>query len=210
MAYQSKFHAKSSQTPSRPLGMLPVMNRRFLAILILAAVSIIFVVSHLSTPTESPDLSSRRVSPLFPAETSIPHPSFSSHPIMPPLTNATLKAALGRSAWHLFHTTMSRFPRKPTLEEQSALSTYIHLFARLYPCGDCAQHFTELLKKFPPQVGGRRQAEAWACHVHNQVNMRLEKDIFDCAHVSGRWDCGCGEEDEEEAVGEGLKLEKER
>ena len=67
----------------------------------------------------------------------------------------------------------------------------------------------ELLQKFPPQVGGRKQAEGWACHVHNQVNIRLNKDIFDCAHVSGRWDCGCGEEEPEEVKEERLHLEKE-
>ena len=66
----------------------------------------------------------------------------------------------------------------------------------------------ELLEKYPPQVGGRKQAEGWACHVHNQVNIRLEKAVFDCAHVSGRWDCGCGEEEENIKMGE-LQLERE-
>ena len=53
--------------------------------------------------------------------------------IMPKLGNETLKAELGRAAWKVLHTTMARFPDKPTEDESTALFSYIHLFARLYP-----------------------------------------------------------------------------
>ncbi|KAL9610340.1 MAG: hypothetical protein Q9167_004938, partial [Letrouitia subvulpina] len=79
-----------------------------------------------------------------------------------------------------------------------ALTTYIYLFARLYPCGECAAHFQALLKSFPPQVSSRKAAEMWGCHVHNQVNRRLKKVEFDCARVGEAYDCGCGEEGKEE------------
>ena len=209
MAFQPKIRINPSQGFARPPASTKLLNRRFLIILVLTMFSVIFAFSHLSAPAKSSSSLLPRVSLSSPNHVLLMDPSIPSAPIMPTLTNATLKAALGRSAWHLFHTTMSRFPRNPTPEEQNALSTYIYLFARLYPCGDCAKHFTELLEKFPPQVGGRKQAEGWACHVHNQVNIRLNKDTFDCAHVSGRWDCGCGEEEVEEANGEQLGLEKE-
>jgi FAD-linked sulfhydryl oxidase len=47
-----------------------------------------------------------------------------------------LRAELGRAAWKLFHTTMARFPDKPSEDESEALRAYIHLFARLYPWYD--------------------------------------------------------------------------
>ena len=53
--------------------------------------------------------------------------------IMGKIGNETLKAELGRAAWKLFHTTMAKFPDKPSQDEQTALFSYIHLFARLYP-----------------------------------------------------------------------------
>ena len=28
----------------------------------------------------------------------------------------------------------------------------MHLFARMYPCGECAEHFQQLLLEMPPQV----------------------------------------------------------
>ena len=40
----------------------------------------------------------------------------------------------------------------PTQDERDALNSYFHLQARLYPCGECAAEFKELLKKYPPQV----------------------------------------------------------
>lgn len=46
------------------------------------------------------------------------------------------RAELGRATWKYFHTVMARFPEKPTEDQQDALRSYIHLFARLYPWYD--------------------------------------------------------------------------
>ena len=101
---------------------------------------------------------------------------------------------------------MARFPEKPTSDESLALKSYIHLFARLYPCGDCAQHFQKILAKYPPQTGGRTAAAGWACFVHNEVNKRLEKPEFDCSKIGDFYDCGCGEDESEQ--GKGAQKEK--
>ena len=89
---------------------------------------------------------------------------------------------------------MARFPDTPTADESQALKSYVHLFARLYPCGDCARHFQQLLVKYPPQAGSRNSAAGWACFVHNEVNRRLKKPQFDCNNIGDFYDCGCGEE----------------
>lgn len=129
---------------------------------------------------------------------------------------------------------MAKFPDKPTEDDSTALANYIHLFARLYPCGDCARHFQQLLAKFPPQVTSRSAAAAWACHVHNevrqlerirnpgileadyliQVNKRLKKPLFDCSNIGDFYDCGCAGDDPLPGTGKKdditpLKLEKE-
>lgn len=117
--------------------------------------------------------------------------------IMGHLGNETLKAELGRAAWMLFHSTMARFPDKPTQDESDALKSYIHLFARLYPCGECATHFQQLLKQFPPQTSSRSAAAVWACHVHNQVNLSKNKDEFDCSKIGDFYDCGCADDEKE-------------
>jgi FAD-linked sulfhydryl oxidase len=116
------------------------------------------------------------------------------HSIMPKLGNETAKAELGRATWKYFHTVMARFPDKPTADESSALKSYIHLFQRLYPCGECSEHFRQILDKFPPQTSSRSAAAVWACHVHNEVNKSLDKEIFDCANIGDFYDCGCAED----------------
>lgn len=130
------------------------------------------------------------------ADAAIDQTTLNGHAIAPKLGNETAKAELGRAAWKVLHTMMARFPDKPTEDESAALKSYIHLFQRLYPCGECAEHFGQLLKKFPPQVSSRSAAAAWACHVHNKVNERLKKELFDCANIGDFYDCGCAEDDE--------------
>lgn len=114
--------------------------------------------------------------------------------------NILHRAELGNAAWKLLHTTMAKFPDHPTPEDSASLKSYVHLFARLYPCGDCARHFQKILKKYPPQVSSRSSAATWACHVHNEVNKRLQKEIFDCSKIGDFYDCGCGADAEPELV----------
>ncbi|KAF9047626.1 ERV/ALR sulfhydryl oxidase domain-containing protein [Panaeolus papilionaceus] len=114
--------------------------------------------------------------------------------IMGKLGNATAKAALGRATWKLLHTMTLRYPEHPTADEREALSSYFYLSSRLYPCGECAAEFQQLLKQFPPQTSSRRVTSLWLCGLHNKVNERLKKPEFDCAHLSDEYDCGCGDE----------------
>ncbi|KAK0712913.1 ERV/ALR sulfhydryl oxidase domain-containing protein [Lasiosphaeria miniovina] len=142
-------------------------------------------------------------------DSGVPNSILTGGSIASKLENATAKAELGRASWKLFHTMMARFPEKPSDDDSLALKTYIQLFARLYPCGDCASHFQKLLKKFPPQTGSRNNAVGWACMVHNKVNKRLKKPEFDCNNIGDFYDCGCGDEDKEGKGTAGGKAEDE-
>ncbi|KAF4123011.1 mitochondrial FAD-linked sulfhydryl oxidase [Geosmithia morbida] len=143
---------------------------------------------------------------------SIPPAMFEGDSIAPKLENATLKAELGRATWKFMHTMMARFPEKPSDDDRRTLDTFIHLFGRLYPCGDCARHFRALLAEYPPQTSSRNTAAGWLCFVHNLVNERLEKPVFDCNNLGDFYDCGCGEEGSpeksEHAAGAAAKAEE--
>ncbi|PYH40831.1 flavin-linked sulfhydryl oxidase ERV2 [Aspergillus saccharolyticus JOP 1030-1] len=117
--------------------------------------------------------------------------------VMPKLGNATAKAELGRATWKYFHTMLARYPEEPTEEQQETLRSFIYLFARLYPCGECASHFQGHLKKYPPQVSSRNAAAGWGCFIHNEVNIMLEKPQFDCNNIGDFYDCGCAKDEEE-------------
>lgn len=96
---------------------------------------------------------------------------------------------------------MARFPEKPTKDDRLALETFIHLFARLYPCGQCASHFQKLLAQYPPQTSNRNAAAGWLCFAHNIVNERVHKPVFDCSKIGDFYDCGCGEDEKDKEKG---------
>lgn len=182
----------------------PGASRRYIITLLTASIlaGYLFVSFFRGLPTGSPGIdyaSSKAPGPVAAEQ-------LNGHSIMPKLGNETAKAELGRATWKYFHTVMARFPDKPTTDESAALKSYIHLFQRLYPCGECSEHFRQILDKFPPQTSSRSAAAVWACHVHNEVNKSLNKEIFDCSNIGDFYDCGCAEDADtdgrKEAVGE--------
>ncbi|KPV78321.1 uncharacterized protein RHOBADRAFT_11258, partial [Rhodotorula graminis WP1] len=106
---------------------------------------------------------------------------------------------LGRASWKLLHTMAARFPEEPTAEQRDAFQSWLFLFSRLYPCGECAAEFQQLLRDHPPQTSSRGAASLYLCHLHNLVNARLGKDEYDCGtNLRDVYDCGCGDEEEKE------------
>ncbi|KAI7904177.1 ERV/ALR sulfhydryl oxidase domain-containing protein [Cokeromyces recurvatus] len=105
--------------------------------------------------------------------------------------NKIEKAELGRATWKFLHTMMARYPEKPTSQERQALHDFMMLFSRLYPCGECATHFNKLLLKYPPQTSSRFAASQWLCAMHNIVNEKLHKPIYDCKDIDSQYPCGC-------------------
>lgn len=64
-----------------------------------------------------------------------------------------------------------------------------------YYSGQCAEHFQKMLIKYPPQTSSREAASQWGCFVHNIVNEKVHKEIFDCNEISDKYNCGCGPND---------------
>lgn len=87
-------------------------------------------------------------------------------------------------------------PLSPSLSQPpSPPPPQIDILTRMYPCGECARHFRELVAASPPSVASRRDFSLWMCEAHNTVNRRLGKPTFNCALVEARW-AGMGCEDE--------------
>ena len=105
-----------------------VPNRRFLLLLVLA-IGLISLLSWTFSGQRHP--SATFSVPIH--QVNVNDDVLKGDAIMGKIGNETIKAELGRAAWKLFHTTMAKFPDKPSQDEQTALFSYIHLFARLYP-----------------------------------------------------------------------------
>ncbi|KAF2347294.1 ERV/ALR sulfhydryl oxidase domain [Trinorchestia longiramus] len=98
--------------------------------------------------------------------------------------------SLGRGSWRLLHTMAAHYPEAPTQQQQHDMSSFIALFAKLYPCPPCAQDFREWLTKHPPNVSTGHALSQFFCEAHNEVNRKLGKNEFNCKFVDERWKVG--------------------
>lgn len=67
----------------------------------------------------------------------------------------------------------------------------------MYPCGECARHWREVVRASPPALASRADFSRWMCEAHNVVNRRLGKPTFNCALAEARWAGVACEVDEE-------------
>ncbi len=103
------------------------------------------------------------------------------------------KEELGRTAWSFFHSIAAAYPIEATSDDKIALENFINSMKYLYPCGICREHFKEVIKSVELKSNDRSDVVRYFCDLHNVVNKRLNKPIFDCSKAYDHWggDCGC-------------------
>eukprot|EP00808_Paulinella_micropora_P008820 g28794.t1 len=97
---------------------------------------------------------------------------------------------LGRATWAFLHTLAAYYPENPSPRLQEDVRQFMHIMGRIYPCGYCADRTAEEIERNPPRVENHREFATWMCEVHNEVNERMGKPIFDCSTVDQRWRYG--------------------
>ncbi|KAJ5046578.1 uncharacterized protein L3040_003817 [Drepanopeziza brunnea f. sp. 'multigermtubi'] len=97
---------------------------------------------------------------------------------------------LGRSSWTLLHSITAAYPTEPTPTEQTQASTFVSLFAKLYPCWVCAEDFQDWMARNKVRTESREEFGRWMCEAHNDVNRKLGKREFDCSKWEERWRTG--------------------
>ena len=94
---------------------------------------------------------------------------------------------LGRASWAYLHTLANYYPEKPSSEHQKEMLELIWLYMKYYPCGYCSDMTIQEMYRNPPKLKNRKEFSEWMCQIHNEVNSRLGKPIFDCKNTSKRW-----------------------
>ncbi|EIE25278.1 hypothetical protein COCSUDRAFT_9381, partial [Coccomyxa subellipsoidea C-169] len=103
------------------------------------------------------------------------------------------KEDLGRATWLLLHTVAAQYPARPSKQQRKDVAALVHTLTRIYPCGECANHFRDIVRSKAPATSSAEELQQWACEVHNLVNASLGKASFNCKLVQARWnglDCG--------------------
>ncbi|CAH1398398.1 unnamed protein product [Nezara viridula] len=97
---------------------------------------------------------------------------------------------LGIATWSLLHSMAAYFPENPTEIEREEIACMFHIIAKYYPCNICAKDFQEDIKAMPPETESGEKLSQWLCKLHNKVNKKLGKPMFDCSRVIERWKDG--------------------
>ncbi|XP_055350500.1 FAD-linked sulfhydryl oxidase ALR-like [Paramacrobiotus metropolitanus] len=100
------------------------------------------------------------------------------------------KDQLGRATWTFLHTMAAHYPATPTEQQKADMKSFLHLFSQFYPCWYCAKDLREDMKDDVPDTASRSRFSQWMCRIHNRVNRKLGKPLFDCAKVDERWSTG--------------------
>ncbi len=105
--------------------------------------------------------------------------------------NPESRGELGKGTWTLLHIMASTYPVNPTPEVIQDHTIFFQLLPRIYPSPECRALMRQIFHELPPQLNNQLEFKNWVCEVHNRVNIRLNKPVFDCSKVDERWDCGC-------------------
>jgi len=96
---------------------------------------------------------------------------------------------LGRVSWAYLHTLANYYPESPSREQQEEMVQLLWLFIKYYPCGYCSDMSIQEMYRNPPRVSNRKALSEWMCQIHNEVNERMGKPLFDCNqnNLAKRW-----------------------
>lgn len=102
-----------------------------------------------------------------------------------------LRDRLGRSTWILLHTIAHNYEPIQSVDVKS----FIILLTKIFPCKECREHFKKLInsqkENLHKALQSNQDMQRWMCKIHNIVNERLQKDVFDCRNVNDEYGCGC-------------------
>ena len=81
----------------------------------------------------------------------------------------------GPAAWDFLHRSSFAYPDNPTKAQQDEALAFYRSLGVMLPCPKCAEHWTKMIKKSPPETESKDKLAKWLWARHNEVNVRLRK-----------------------------------
>jgi len=86
------------------------------------------------------------------------------------------------------HSISTSYPESPTPAEKHLASAWLDMFRDTITCPYCREHFTEIYgnykRVYPNYLNSRQEFAVFAFRVHNTVNRRLRKPIYETVAAS--------------------------
>jgi FAD-linked sulfhydryl oxidase len=93
------------------------------------------------------------------------------------------RTEIGRMTWKVLHRIAANFSENPTEEEKDLMIKTFEGVSKYFPCKECADHFKQEIEIVPPKLENNKTLTKWLCYQHNQVNKRLNKEVYSCDNV---------------------------
>jgi hypothetical protein len=94
-----------------------------------------------------------------------------------------MTAVWGPLGWMTLHSISTSYPEAPTIAEKQLVSSWLDMFRDTITCPHCRDHFGEILatsrRIFPNFLNSRQDFAVFAFRVHNAVNRRLKKPVYE-------------------------------
>lgn len=85
------------------------------------------------------------------------------------------KEDLGTLTWYKWHMYAAAFPKKPDEELSSKMKKFIMMEINNYPCEECREEATEMIKEDQPQTNSRKDFSSWLNKFHQKVSASVAK-----------------------------------
>ena len=94
-----------------------------------------------------------------------------------------MTAVWGPLGWMTLHSVSTSYSESPSAAEKQLVSTWLEMFRDTITCPHCKEHFTEIhanyKRIFPNFLNSRHEFAMFAFRVHNAVNRRLKKPVYE-------------------------------
>lgn len=88
----------------------------------------------------------------------------------------------GPLGWMTLHSVATSYPENPSLSEKQLMVSWLDMFRDTITCPSCQAHFREMLdtyrRQYPGMMDSRQSFAVAAFRMHNSVNRRLKKPIY--------------------------------
>lgn len=98
------------------------------------------------------------------------------------------KENVGRQTWELMNMYAFSFPIQPSAEQIQGAKQFFESIGYLFPCENCQFHYRQMFySSFPFHTCTRETLSRWVVDIHNQVNKRLGKPIWNWEQVQSQY-----------------------